>query len=259
MTDYLLLMVAAFLGGVVNSVAGGGTLLTFPTLNGILGVSAEASVIANATSTVALFPGSVASIFGYRKEVAESAKWSWLLIGPSLIGGLLGSLLVIWLPDESFKALVPWLILIAASLFALQPKIAQWFGVGKEHEPPTKGTAVGVVAFQFLVSVYGGYFGAGIGILMLSSLAMMGLGDIHRMNGVKVLLATAINGVAVVVFVIGGKVHWPYALSMMAAAIAGGYSGASIARKMNRNVVRGVVVCIGFSLAAFYFYRRLTS
>jgi uncharacterized protein len=251
---------AAAAGGAVNSIAGGGTLLTFPALFAFLtattGSEAAASVLANGTSTVALFPGSVAGIWGYRHEVAQSRHWLWLLTGPSLLGGLLGSLLVILLPSELFSNLVPWLILTAATLFALQPVIAGWFGVGKPHAPPTAGTALAVAGFQFLVGIYGGYFGAGIGILMLSALAMMGLADIHLMNGLKTVLASCINGVAAAVFIFSGTVDWPVATAMAIAAILGGYFGARVARKLNRTLVRGVVIAIGFSLASYYFYRR---
>jgi len=251
--DYATLCASAVVGGAVNSVAGGGTLLTFPALFAVLG--AEAAVVANATSTVALFPGSLAATWGYRRELAGARRWIALLIGPSLLGGLFGSLLLVMLPDRSFNALVPWLILAAAVLFAGQPTTARWTGVGQAHAPPTSWKAAGVVAFQFLVAVYGGYFGAGIGILMLSALAMIGLSDIHRMNGLKTVFAAAINGVSVVVFMVRGKVDWRYAPAMIVAAIVGGYLGARVARRLDRNLVRRAVVVIGFALAAWYFVR----
>jgi uncharacterized protein len=255
--DYATLCLAAVAGGAVNSVAGGGTLLTFPTLFAVLG--SGAGVVANATSTVALFPGSLAATWGYRRELSDARAWFVLLAAPSLLGGLIGSLLLVRLPDSSFKALVPWLILAAAVLFAAQPTIARWTGIGKEHAPPTSWKAAGVVAFQFLVAVYGGYFGAGIGILMLSALAMMGLSDIHRMNGLKTLLASAINGVSFVVFIASGKVDWRYAPAMIISAIAGGYLGARVARRLDRNLVRRAVVVIGFALAAWYFYKQFVA
>jgi uncharacterized membrane protein YfcA len=261
MNDYLdylsYLCTAAAAGGAINSIAGGGTLLTFPALFAALGASDDASVIANATSTVALFPGSLAGMAGYRRELAETPRWSLWLIVPSLIGGFCGSRLVTWLPSATFKTLVPWLILVAALLFWLQPWIARKIGLGREHAPATHRSIAGAMAFQLLVAVYGGYFGAGIGILMLSALAMMGLGDIHRMNALKTLLGSCINGVAVVVFIVGGKVNWPIALVMAVAAIAGGYFGAHFARRLDRNLVRRAVVAIGFVLAAYYFYGQL--
>ncbi len=261
LTHYLLLILAAALGGAINAVAGGGTLVTFPTLYSVLGGTsvAGAAVIANATSTVALVPGSLASAWGYRHELEASRRWVWVLALPSLLGGVVGSLLLVVVREQVFKNLVPWLILTATALLALQPSIARWTGIGKPHAVPSPGTTASVVAFQLLVAIYGGYFGAGIGILMLSSLAFMGLADIHQMNALKTLLATLINGVSVVVFVASGKVHWPYAGAMLVAAVVGGYAGARIARRLDKNLVRRIVVTIGWVLAAFYFYRTYAS
>jgi hypothetical protein len=251
---YLLLCLAALAAGVMNSIAGGGTLLTFPALLAA-GVS---PVVANATSTVALVPGSLSGAWGYGDEFRHLGRWTLLLIVPSLAGGVVGSLLVLRLDESYFKALVPWLILTATLLFLFQPAISRWAGIGQEHAPPSAKAVVGVIFFQFLVSVYGGYFGAGIGILMLSSLALMGVGDIHRMNALKTLLAAFINGVSVIIFVLGGKVDWRYALIMAVAAIAGGYIGARLARKLNRNAVRWIVILIGFVLAGHLFYKNAT-
>ena len=254
--DYLTLCLTAAAGGAVNSVAGGGTLLTFPALFAALGVSAQTSVMANATSTVALLPGSLAGMAGYRRELREAPYWSWLLVLPSLAGGLLGATMVIARP-KTFELLVPWLILTAAALFALQPRIASWAGVGHGSSRHTSSKIAGALVFQTLVAIYGGYFGAGIGILMLSSLAMMGFGDIHRMNALKTMLASCINSVAATIFIAQGKVHWPFALAMSVAAVAGGFLGAHVARRLDRNFVRRVVVAIGFSLAWYYFYAQL--
>ena len=169
--EYLFPCLAAVAGGAVNSVAGGGTLLTFPALFSVLGGTAGASVIANATSTVALVPGSAAAMWGYRRGVKAVAHWAWLLIWPSLLGGLIGSLLVAELPPRTFEMLVPWLILTAALLFALQPSISRWLGIGRLPRQVSPRRAAGVALLQFLIAIYGGYFGAGIGILMLSGLA----------------------------------------------------------------------------------------
>lgn len=253
---YLLLCLSAVAAGVVNAVAGGGTLLTFPVLLVALGSPPEATVIANATSTVALVPGSIASIWGYRREVVAVRKWTFLLAWPSVVGGCLGSMLVVMQPAKVFSNLVPWLILAAALLFALQPQIARWTGVGRHHEAPTRLTLVGIIVFQFFVAIYGGYFGAGAGILMLSALAMMGFDNIHQMNSLKATLGTAINFVAVLVFVWSRQVNWPFAIAMAISAAVGGYFGASIARKLDKKLVRNAVVFIGFGLAAYYFYRQ---
>jgi uncharacterized membrane protein YfcA len=256
--DYLILCLAAVLAGAVNAIAGGGTLLTFPVLFAALGSSGSAAVLANGTSTVALVPGSIAALVGYRREIQQERRWAGLLLVPSLLGGLAGSLLVVMLPGESFKAAVPWLILGATLLFLLQPQIARWTGIATAHAGTHSARLIaGAIAFQFAVAVYGGYFGAGAGILMLSALAMMGLGDIHRMNAVKTLLSSTINGTSVVVFVATGNVHWPYALAMAISASLGGYFGARTARRFDRAAVRVVIVTIGLSLAAYYFYRQV--
>jgi uncharacterized membrane protein YfcA len=210
-------------------------------------------VTANATSTVALVPGSLAAAWGYRREFPKIQRWIFLLALPSLIGGGLGSFLVVWLDQKYFEALVPWLILTAALLFLFQPTLARLTGIGKPHASPSARTRAGVVFFQFLVALYGGYFGAGIGILMLGSLSFMGINDIHRLNALKMILNACINSVAVIVFVAGGLVNWPAALGMALAAIAGGYLGARLAQRMPRQLVRWLVIAIGFGLAAYYF------
>ncbi|MGD9723113.1 MAG: sulfite exporter TauE/SafE family protein [Pirellulales bacterium] len=254
--ETIILCAAAVLAGAINSIAGGGTLLTFPALFAALGSTADAAVVANATNTVALVPAALAALFGYRREMRLERRWALLLAGPSLLGGLIGSLLVVALPPELFKIAVPWLILGAALLFALQPQIGRRFGAGQPHGAGTRHAVAGAIAFQFLVGVYGGYFGAGMGILMLAALALIGIDDIHRMNAVKSLLGAIINGTSVVVFAASGAVNWPLALVMAVAAAIGGYVGAHTARRVNRSVVRGLVVALGFGLAAFYFYRE---
>lgn len=257
--ELVILCVAAVLAGAVNSVAGGGTLLTFPALAWVLGPSAAAAVIANATSTIALFPGSLAAMWGYRRELSGSRKMISLLIVPSLIGGALGTWLVVTQPAKIFQTLVPWLILVATVLFLLQPTITKWTGIGQPHEQPSTSTRFGIVGLQFLIAVYGGYFGAGIGILMLSALALMGLSDIHRMNAVKTMLASGINGMSVVVFLWSGQVNWKLAVPMIVAAIVGGFAGASVARRLDKNVVRYTVVTIGLLLSAYYFLKMFVS
>jgi uncharacterized membrane protein YfcA len=244
---------SALAAGAINSIAGGGTLLTFPALTAV--VSYEA---ANATSTVALVPGSIAAAWGYRREFAGLRRWVLLLAGPSLVGGAVGTLLVIDFPN-AFKTLVPWLILAAALLFLLQPTLVRFTRRGKPHGDPSARMRTAIIVFQFLVAVYGGYFGAGIGILMISSLSLMGTGDIHQMNALKTLLAACINGVSVVVWVLNDKVNWTYVPVMMTAAIVGGYLGARVARRLPKNVVRWIVIGIGFTLATYYFYKQMAA
>src|SRR3954447_10567204 len=221
---YVVLCFAAMAAGAVNSVAGGGTLLSFPPLLRLM-----EAVNANATSTVALMPGSLAGGFGYRKEVRERRAPLLPLLAPSILGGAVGSLLVTRLPPGVFARLVPWLILTAASLFLIQGPIKRLTGAGSSHRPPNPLTVVAVVLGQFLIAVYGGYFGAGIGILMLSVLPFMGTKSIHQTNAAKTFLAACINGVTVVIFVVKDRVVWPYALAMAAAAILGGYVGGRLA------------------------------
>jgi uncharacterized membrane protein YfcA len=241
----LLLAVVSVVAGVINSLAGGGTLLTFPAL-GFFGK--VESLVANTTNTVALVPGSLAGTWGYRREFRDSLRWVALLIGPSLAGGVVGALLLTRLDEKYFDLAVPWLILAATLLFLSQPLFNR-FAARHADQPATSRTVlVALVFFQFLVATYGGYFGAGMGIL-----GLMGLGDIHRMNAVKSFLAACINGVSVVVFVIDDRVAWEYVPTMALAAIIGGYLGAHYGRLMNRSVVRWIVVAIGFGLAAYYF------
>jgi len=258
---YALLCASALAAGVMNSLAGGGTLLTFPALFAALGGTAEASVLANQTSTVALVPGSIAGTWGFRRELREADRWSMILLVPSVLGSIVGSILVLELPDKVFKNLVPWLILTAATLFLLQPYISRWLGLGSAKAgeaapPPSGGGVVAVCTFQFFVAVYGGYFGAGIGILMLSALALMGAGDVLRMNALKNLLASVINTVSVMIFLFRGEIHWPYAGAMAGASIAGGLLGSMVGRHLNRTVLRWLIITVGFSLSAFYLHRQ---
>jgi uncharacterized membrane protein YfcA len=252
MATYAFITLAAFAAGVINAVAGGGTLLTFPALLSVL-----PSVVANGTSTVALVPGSLAGAWGYRQEVRDSWRWIGFLLIPSVIGGALGTLLVTRLDERYFARMVPWLILTATLLFLIQPTLARLTGIGKLHVRPRAGMTAAIVLGQTLVAIYGGYFGAGIGILMLSSLAVLGLADIHQMNGVKTVLAACINSASIAVFVADGKVVWNYAIVMAAAAVAGGYFGARSARRLPPELVRWVVIIIGFALSAYYFLNPL--
>lgn len=253
LTNFAILAAASATAGAINSLAGGGTLLTYPALLLILPPGDASKVIANATSTVALLPGSVAGAWGFRREMGEVRHWLTLLVPPSLVGGFLGSLLVAQLPARLFASLVPWLILTATLLFLLQPLIATWTGIGRPHAEPPAAAKVGVIAFQFAVAVYGGYFGAGIGILMLSALALMGLADMHRMNAAKTFLAACINAMSALVFVVQGIVDWRLAPVMAVASIAGGYLGAHYGRRLPKALIRWGVILLGFALAAKFF------
>jgi len=256
----LAIFAAAFLAGLVNAVAGGGTLLTFPTLVWI----GRDPIIANATNAVALWPGSLASMIGFRRELRGDPRLLRLLIGPSIAGGALGAVLLLRTPSRTFEAIVPYLILFATVLFAAQAPITRALhrrrGVAK-HTPDAshglgRGWWIAVVAFQFLVAVYGGYFGAGMGILMLAALGLLGQTDIHRMNGLKNAFALCINGVAAVYFTVSGAVDWTDAVVMAGGAIIGGYGGAGIARRLGHAFVRRAIVVIGVAVALSFFLRR---
>ena len=233
----------------MNAIAGGGTLLTFPSLLTLLG-----PVSANATSTMALLPGSLAAGLGYRTELASSRAHLIRLLPPSLAGGIVGSLLLIRMPETVFAGMVPWLLVTASVLMLVQRPLLRWIG-SHPHDKPRARTLVAVVFFQFLVGIYGGYFGAGIGILMLSSLAFVGVPDIHHMNALKTILAAAMNGVSALILGIGGVVVWKYAAIMAVAAIVGGYFGARMGRRIRPDYIRVIVVTIGFLVAAYSWVR----
>ena len=248
-----MLAVSAFFAGAVNSIAGGGTLLTFPALLTVLG-----PVAANATSTFSLLPGSLAGALGYRDELANSREMLKRLWLPSLLGGICGSMAVTRFPEKVFENLVPWLLLGASVLLVVQKPIARWVKIHPSTQPTSK-TIWGTIIFQFFVGVYGGYFGAGIGILMLTSLAFLGLPDIHTMNGLKSVLGFLMNGIAATIFILDGVVVWKYALVMAIASMVGGYAGARFAKRLSPATVRMIVITIGFGVAGYAFYRRFFS
>ena len=247
------------------SLAGGGTLLTFPTLVSTLSKAqplALAEVLANGTSTVALVPASLGSFWGFRRETYALRRLLVWLLPPSLVGGVVGALLLVSFPDQ-FIVLVPWLLLGAALLFTSQPYVASRLKrlsqkqfseeAATQDIPPC--VLAGMMILQFFISVYGGYFGAGIGILMLSGLGLMGLSNMHQMNGLKSVLGTTINGVAAIVFIASHKVVWQPALMMMLTSLLGGYIAAHYSRQISSRYVRWLVIAIGFGLAAWYFVK----
>ena len=300
----LILFCAAILGGTLNAVAGGGSFICFPALV-FTGLPA---IPANATNTVALWPGSVASVGAYRREFAEQQPALLiLLVCTSLIGGILGALLLLKTPPGVFVHLVPYLLLVATLLFTLSgPITTKLRGRGQATTPalesgqgqtvattlegergqatipalesgqgqtvattleggqgPTLEKArlsipmlVGLSFAQMVIAVYGGYFGGGIGILMLAALAVMGMNDIHVMNALKTLLASCINGVAVITFIIAGIVAWPQAILMIVGAVIGGYGGAYYARKVEQRWVRLFVILVGFSMTIYFLFLR---
>ncbi len=238
---------AAAVGAVMNAMAGGGTLITFPALIA-LGIP---PITANATSTVALWPGTMTSMWGYRAELRGARRWAIAFALPSLIGGLIGALLLLNTPERRFAAIVPWLILGATALFIAQRPLLDRMSTAAAarsiHAPD--GTlhppALPFLIYQLLVGIYGGYFGAGAGILMLAALGLMGLTNIHQMNGLKNWGGGVMNLVAVAIFAAGGVVNWPVALAMAIGATLGGIGGSLLAQRVGQVWVRRVIVTIG--------------
>jgi uncharacterized membrane protein YfcA len=243
---------AAFVAGAINSVAGGGTLVSFPALIW-LGLG---SVAANATNTVAIWPGTVGSAWAYRRELRSADARFLALVAPSLVGGLLGAILLRYTPSAIFDRMVPFLILFATLLFMVQEPVQRMLKTGDRATRRSTRWLMGGMLFQLCVGLYGGYFGAGIGILMLAALSILGIDDIHEMNSLKVIFGGAVNGIAAVYFIWARMVYWPYVLLMAVAAILGGFLGAGTARRMGQRAVRRIVVAIGLGMALSLFIRR---
>ncbi len=251
--DALGLFIAAFVAGAINSVAGGGSLISFPALVAF----GQPAILANATNTAAIWPGSVSSALAYREHATRDRGLLLTLLLPSAAGGLLGAFILVSTPPALFDRVVPFLVLFATVLFALRDPIARWTGAAaRPDEHVGTGGRIGGFVFQLAVATYGGYFGAGIGILMLASLSAMGLRDIHRMNGVKAVLAVPINVIAFVFFALEGLVVWPLAGLMAVGAVAGGYLGARMALRVEPRWIQGVVVAIGLGVSLWLFVRR---
>jgi len=239
--------------GVINAVAGGGTLLTFPTLL----FFGTPPIVANATSTVALLVGTVGSVYGYRGHLDAVKPWLWRFGPVSVVGGLLGGAILTYTSNKTFSRLVPFLILFATILFLTQGLFRRLAGLDKSRPNPRGHHAVwGAVLFQFAVALYGGYFGAGIGILMLASLGFLGLSNIYEMNALKTVLGSLINVVAALWFIAAGLIHWPKAGVMTVGALAGYYLGSHYSQRISQRRVRQIVTGIGFALSAVTFYEQ---
>jgi uncharacterized protein len=249
-SQILLLFAAAVVAGGVNSVAGGGTFFSFPALLAA-GVPA---VPANATNAVALWPGSAASVWAYRRELATQGQNLVLFSVISVLGGIIGGALLLITSNETFEVLLPYLLLFATLIFTFSGPVTRRLRAHREPAArPSPLRALGVPLLQLATAIYGGFFGGGIGILMLATLAIMGMENIHEMNSIKTLLATLINGAAVVLFVLRGAVFWPEALIMIVGATVGGYVGAAVARQIEPRYVRRFVIICGFALSLYYF------
>jgi uncharacterized membrane protein YfcA len=250
--DWPVLFGSAVLGGALNSVAGGGSFLTFPALV----VTGVAPVRANATSTVALWPGSVASVRAYRRELG-GLEHVRILSAISFVGGLLGAVVLLRTPNATFSHLIPYLLLAATLLFAFSEQIKRRLrGLFSRPTGPNGQLSLLLAFGQFMIATYGGFFGGGIGILMLAALGLFGMENIHAMNGLKTLLATCINGIAVITFVVARAVDWPQALVMVLGAALGGYAGAASARRIEQRYVRGFVVLVGCVMTCYFFLHR---
>jgi uncharacterized membrane protein YfcA len=247
------LIFAAAAAGVVNAVAGGGTLITFPTLL-FFGTS---PLVANATSTLALMLGTGGSVFGYRKHMETVKPWLLRFTAVSVAGGLIGSALLTRTDEQVFSRLVPFLILFATVVFVAQGAVRKLaLGGLAEGGEESRHHVTAAIAFQFLVAIYGGYFGAGIGILMLATLGFIGLNNIHEMNTLKTVLNTLINLVAAILFTATGLIHWPKAGIMTIGALGGYFLGAHFSQRISQKTVRTAITVIGFTLAAITFYEE---
>jgi uncharacterized membrane protein YfcA len=247
------LVVAAALGGAINSIAGGGSLVTFP----VAIAAGLTPLAANATNSVGLTPASLATAWAYRRELRQDSAIVRLLALPAFVGAILGAGLLLVTPTSVFDTVVPLLVLFATGLLVWQnvenPHVARAPGAPAWVLPKSKAV---VFALELAIAIYGGYFGAGIGIMTLALFSLLGGRDIHRMNGVKILMAALINGVASVGFVIAGIASLPVAAILFVGGSVGGYAGASLARRADPKKVRWLVVAIGVVLSASLAYRK---
>jgi uncharacterized protein len=247
------LFLAGIFAGAVNSVAGGGSLISFPALIAF-GI---APIPANATNTAAVLPGSISSAIAYRHDLpGRHDRLLPMLFLPSLVGGLLGAVVLAVTPAELFSHIVPFLILFATILFGGRDYFTRLANAGPEGTSPVRhlGPLWGF-SFQLFVAAYGGYFGAGIGILMLASLSLMGMHDIHKMNAMKTFLASIINGTALFYFILRGLIVWYIAILMASGAIIGGYLGARLAKRVDQKVLRLFIVTVGLAVSGWMFFR----
>jgi len=244
------LFLVAVAAGATNALAGGGSLLTFPALVW----AGLPPIVANGTNTISIFPGSIAAMVPFRGEIDRSRTWLRALLLPSLAGGLAGAFLLLATPEKVFVRLVPALILFATGVFAAQEILVHLSDGARPPSPlgvdePPPRSPWRAAALQLPIALYGGYFGAGIGIMMLASLGILGLRDLHRRMAVRTCLATVINGIAAAWFVRGGAVDWPVAAIMTVGQVVGGFGGASLVRAVPRSWVRRAIVAVGVGMA----------
>jgi uncharacterized membrane protein YfcA len=256
--DVLLIGAGGLAAGAVNAVAGGGTFFSFPAM---LAVGLP-PVVANASNSVALWPGSLSSAWAYRQELARYRRYLLPMGVASLMGGVAGGLLLLAAGDARFAALIPWLLAFATLLFAFSPQLSKALKKMRPAPAEKAGTGYGAGSpigwlVQLLVSIYGGFFGAGMGILMMASLAIGGHEDVQHINALKNLLSAVIYSVTVMTFIVAGAVSWPQTGVMLLTASLGGYWGARMARKIQGPWLRRMVIAVGSALTVYYFYKTL--
>lgn len=253
----ILLFFAAMLAGALNSVAGGGSFISFPALI----ATNITEKIAIGTNTTALWLGAMSSVGGYRKNLAEQRRPLILMTIPSIVGSLAGTEILLLTPDVTLRLILPFLLLLATLLFTFSPRITTYFRKRSEQAgyasvtTNSPFTIVLVVVLQFFVAAYGGFFGAGIGIMMLAVLGLYGMENIHKMNTVKTVQASLINGVSAIRLIIAAQVLIPQGILMTVAAVIGGFSGAYLSQKIDPKLIRRFVIVVGFSLTVIFFYR----
>jgi uncharacterized protein len=247
------LVMAAFLAGVLNAVAGGGSFLLFPAMLG----TGMLPVQANASNTVALWPGQLTSVYAYRNDMRKNPRLVLPMCLAGLIGGTAGAMVLLNTPQSTFLHLVPWLLLLAATIFALSRPVLRWIEHRKMRAKPAR-TPRRTLIFLLTVVVcfYVGYFGAGAGFLIITLLSVLGFEDLNEINALKVAATTMANGIAFLIFVVGGEVEWHYCLVAMVACAIGGYASARLARNVPQPVLRAVVIVIGFGMAAWFFWKN---
>ena len=244
--EVVLLITASFFAGIINSIAGGGSFLTFPALV-FAGVP---TIAANATSAVAVFPGYLSGALGFAKELKAFPKSKFLLlIFLSISGGVLGSILLLITPEVVFSFIIPWLLGFATLLFAFGNYVSKLV----EKTSDTNGFKSNIATL--LVCIYGGYFNGGLGIVLLALFSTLGMRDIHLMNGLKNIMSFALSAASVVTFAIAGIVFWKYAIIMMIAATIGGYFGVMVARKLSKSIIRIIIVIIGTIMTFIFFIK----
>lgn len=255
---WVLLIVGAFLAGVLNAVAGGGSFLSFPALLGMNILPVQA----NATNTVAIWPGQLTSVAAYWDDVRKNRSAAWLMALAGLLGGTVGAIVLLNTPQRTFMRLVPWLLLGAASIFAVSGPVSRWLerlkSARREHVRAGQGQMprrLPLFLAMVVISFYVGYFGAGAGFLFMTVLALFGYEDIHTINALKVVANTLANGIAFIIFIADNQVVWRFCIAAMFAAAIGGYSSASMARRVPQPVLRATVVVIGLGMAAFFFWK----